>query len=172
MNHPCFKEKFILLAAAFCLCLTAPVGAEELGVKVEEKPANSLEMKNRTEKNLGEIQRKNEEMQSRELERLQQDYPAIYETRKTADARRNKISAVVAAFHQNKISAQETEQKLIPLMREELREQINQMDQKISALEKHLAFLKKAKQDPHLLVEKKINELLGLTPPTPEEGIF
>ncbi len=172
MIRPSLKENLILLTAALFLCFPATAAAKEIDIKVEESPANALDIQKQAGKTLEEIQRKNKEMQNREMERLQQDYPAIYESRKVADARRNKISAIVAAFHQNKTSAQEAEQKLTPLMREELSEQISQMGLKISALEKHLAFLKKAKQDPHLLVEKKIDELLGLTLPTPEGGTF
>ena len=165
MRHWEFKT-IPFLAIAFFFCFVSPLPAAE---EMKEPPPLSKENTKKMGEDLELIQKKNEEFQRREMERIEAEHPDLYESRKAVEARQKRISEIATSFHQNTISAQEAEQQLTPLIKEELRSEISQLDRKISALEKKLDFLKQAKRDPNLLVEKRMDELLGQTMPSPEE---
>lgn len=95
-----------------------------------------------------------------------QQPPVPSEQDKAAMERGKKIGIILNAYYQGALSAQEAEQDLFPLIKQEIQQgELQGLDFQIQALEKQLEFLKKAKSDPDLLVKKRIDELLGRATP-------
>ncbi len=111
------------------------------------------------------MQKQMQEQQEKERERLKQINPQLYEQTKKADERQRKITAILTAYQQKSISGEEAERRLSSLIREEIQMEGVNLDQEIKNLEKKLAFLKKAKNNPDLLVKKRVDQLLGKSGP-------
>lgn len=122
-------------------------------------------------KQMEEQHRQMEKRQGEEMERLKKDSPSLYEERKGAMARQNKINEIVSSFYQHSLSLQEAQEKLYPIVRDQMRADIAGLGQKIADLQKRLDFLKKTRGNPDLLVQKRIDGLLGQSMPSPDEMI-
>lgn len=126
------------------------------------------------EKMQQERERMKQEMkqwQEEELERLKKINPEFYEERKNALDRQEKISSIVSAFRQGKLSASQAESQLFPLLKQDMQSSIEGLDNRIKRLEEKLVSLKQAKNNPDLLVKNRIDGLLGRTRPKPEEFV-
>lgn len=97
------------------------------------------------------------------LERLREKDPEAYQRQKAALDRQNKIQEIVGLYFEGKFPLIEAKAALSPLVKEQLRDGgvFSNLDKRIQRLEEQLAFLKNAKNQPELLVEERINQLLG-----------
>jgi hypothetical protein len=124
------------------------------------------------EKYQQEFKRMQEEMrklQEQELEQLKQTSPQLYQERKVAIERQTKLQAILSDFQAGKLTAEQSESQLFPLMKAEMRPELEGLNEGIARIERQLAFLKKAKQDPNLLVRRRVGMMLGKQQPEPEE---
>lgn len=105
--------------------------------------------------------RQHEKTPQDELGRLKEVNPKLYEQRKKELERQAKINAILKDFHQGKLTDEQSESQLFPLVKEELGPKISALDVRISWLEKQLAFTRSAKQNPDVLIKERIEQLLG-----------
>lgn len=96
-----------------------------------------------------------------ELEHLKETNPRLYEQRKNDFERQAKISAILKEFREGKLTAAQSQNQLFPLIREEQGPEISRLDDRIKRLEKQLAFMRSAKQNPDVLIKKRIEKLMG-----------
>jgi hypothetical protein len=79
--------------------------------------------------------------------------------------RQSKIEKIKMDYAENKISLEEAKARLLPLVKEELKDYMQNLDNEISILKKRLQFLEKGKQDSNYLVEVRTREILGEVSP-------
>jgi len=82
-----------------------------------------------------------------------------------AEARKKEINKIRLDYTEKKISFEEAKRRLKPLVEEELKDYLANLDYQIQVLEKKLQFLKKVKQNPSYLIETRIKEILGEVSP-------
>jgi hypothetical protein len=116
-----------------------------------------------------QMQQQYEKTQQEELERLKKMDPKLYEQRQRDLQRQTKINAILQEFHQGKLTDAQCESQLFPLIKEELGPEISGLEARIQRLEKQLAFTRSAKQNPDLLIKKRIGQMLGRPMAGPEE---
>lgn len=116
-----------------------------------------------------QMQQQYEKTQQEELERLKKMDPRLYEQRQRDLQRQTKINAILKDFREGKLTDAQSEGQLFPLMKEELSLEINGLDDRIKRLEKQLAFMRSAKQNPDVLIKKRIDQMLGRSTAGPEE---
>lgn len=92
-----------------------------------------------------------------------------YKQRQDVLENQTKINAIVVAFREGKISSFQAESQLSPLVKQEMQDDINNLESRIARLEKELEFLKRAKANPDLLIKERIDQMLGKAMPTPDE---
>lgn len=104
-----------------------------------------------------------EKAQQEGLERLKQEDPLAYQQQKAASERQKKIQEVLDLYFQGKLSAANAQYKLSPLIKQQLQEEgaFSNLEARIRRLDEQLAFLKKAKNQPELLVQERIDQMLG-----------
>lgn len=118
-----------------------------------------------------QMQQQYEKTQQEELERLKKMDPKLYEQRKKDLERQAKINAILKDFHQGKLTDEQSESQLYPLMKEELGLEISGLDARIKRLEKQLEFMRSAKRNPDVLIKKRIDQMLGKSIADPDEII-
>lgn len=101
--------------------------------------------------------------QQEALERLREKDPQAYQRQKAALDRQNKIQEIAGLYFEGKFPLIEAKAALSPLVKEQMQEEgvFSNLEARIQRLEEQLAFLKKSKEQPELLVEERINQLLG-----------
>lgn len=118
-----------------------------------------------------QMQKKYDKAQQEELERLKNIDPKLYEQRKKDLERQAKINAILNDFHQGKLTDGQSESQLFPLVKEELDLEIRGLGDKIKRLEKQLVFMRSAKQNPDVLIKKRIGQMMGRPITDPDEGM-
>lgn len=129
-----------------------------------QNPPSNKEMQD-LQKQSESMMQKTKKMQDEELEALKKINPEFYKTRKDALDKMDTINAIISSFYEKKISESQAKAQLYPLVKQDLAETINNLDKLIAALEKKLQFYRDAKRDPSLLVNKRIDEMLGKSMP-------
>lgn len=101
--------------------------------------------------------------QQEALERLREKNPQAYQEQKAAIDRQSKIQEITGLYFEGKFPLPEAKAALSPLVKEQLQDEgvFSNLDKRIQRLEEQLALLKKSKEQPELLVEERINQLLG-----------
>lgn len=155
---------------AICVVISLPtcVVAQE----VRQAPFDSQEAQQEYQKMQERSKRMQEEyrkQQEQELERLKQTAPQLYQERKQAMKRQDKMQAILTAFREGNLTDAQAEQQLFPLVKQETQGEVAGLNERIARLNKQLTFLKQAQQDPDLLVRKRIQLMLGKSTPNPEE---
>lgn len=135
------------------------------GLVFAQQPPSPEKMQQEMER----MRQEDEQRQQELLERLKKDNPQAYQQRKDSLDRQAKINAIVSSFQTGKISDAQAENQLYPLIKQEVEDYINNSEARIKVLEKQLANLQKAKDNPDFLIKKRINEMLGKSMPNPEE---
>lgn len=136
-----------------------------------QQSPTSQEMKKERAKMEQEMKRMKEETEKRrqeELAVLKKMDLEIYKERVALYERQEKINKIVSDFHQKKISEKAAKRKLFPLVKKDLKDTIENIPNRIEQLKKQVDFLQKAKRKPNLLIEKRINQILGLEVPSSE----
>lgn len=160
------KQQILWLAIA-SLALSGTANAAEQSE--ESKPPDMEEM----QQQMQQVRQQIDKQQQENLERLKQISPQAYESQKKAQDRQGQIGQILSDYQQKKISADDAERKLTPLIRQEVQQEMAGMDNQIKAAEKKLATLRQAKGNPNALVKKRVDQMLGRGgPPTPDEMIF
>lgn len=101
--------------------------------------------------------------QQEALERLQEKDPQAYQRQKAVLDRQNKIQEIVGLYFEGKFPLVEAKAALSPLVKQQMQEEhvFNNLEARIQRLEEKLDFLRKAKDQPELLVEERVNQVLG-----------
>lgn len=107
--------------------------------------------------------------QQAQLENLKDINPKLYKELIEAQARQEKISAIIMDLNNKKISQSSAESQLYPLVKDDMQQEISGLDQRIKQLEQNLDFLKEAKSDPDILIKKRINQMTGKEMPSPTD---
>lgn len=104
-----------------------------------------------------------EQAQREALERLKQENPQVYQQQKASLDRQNKIQETIGLYSQGKLSLAEAKAALSPLVKQQMQEEgaLGNLDARIQHLEERLSFFKKAKLQPELLVQERIDQMLG-----------
>ena len=107
--------------------------------------------------------------QQEALERLREKDPQAYQQQKTSMERQKKIQEVVGLYFQGKFPLVEAKAALSPLVKQQIQEEgvFSNLEARIKRLEEQLLFLKNAKNQPELLVEERINQMLGKSASSP-----
>lgn len=112
--------------------------------------------------------------QQEALERLQEKNPQAYQQQKAALDRQNKIEEIAGLYFEGKFPLIEAKAALSPLVKEQMQEEgaFSNLEARIQRLEEQLLFLKNSKSQPELLVEERINQMLGKSSsgPSAREG--
>ena len=153
------------LVVSFMLCSFSFAQVTQEGQKA---PLDNPEKAQQEFKRMQEEMRKREEQ---ELEALKQTAPQLYQERKATLERQGKLQSILSDFQQGKLKADQAESQLFPLMKAEMRYELEGLNERITRLEQQLAFLKKAKQDPDLLVRRRLGMMLGKQQETPGEAL-
>jgi hypothetical protein len=103
--------------------------------------------------------------QKKHLEMLKQTDPQMYEQMVKQDQLSEKISQVSSDYFKQKISYESAKAKLYPLVKEDMVNQINNLDDEIQMIEKKLEELKKSKTNPDYLIYQQIDIILGKSLP-------
>jgi len=127
-----------------------PVTQEEISKQLEERQKEMLKMKQ-------EMQARQEKM----LEEMKARDPEGYTRQRTAMEMREQISQIVQAYREKKLDEDTAAQQLVPLVEQNVFEEIKNIDQQIEMAEGYTEQLKKIKQDPSILVQKRIDQMLG-----------
>lgn len=111
--------------------------------------------------------------QQEQLERLKQENPQAYQQQKTAMDRQNKIQEITTLYFQGKLTLPEAKAALSPFAKQQIQEEgaFSNLGATIQRLEKRLAFLKKAELHPELLVQERVDQMLGKSAPLPLSSI-
>lgn len=107
-----------------------------------------------------------------ELETLKQEDPELYEQRKRAIERQREIDEAISSFYKKEIKLSQAEKRLYPLIKEDVQEFLEGLDTRIEMLKNQLSELERIKEDPEILIQSRINRLLGEESPRPEEFLF
>lgn len=101
--------------------------------------------------------------QQQALEHLREKDPQAYSQQKAALDCQQKIQEIAGLYFQGKFPLLEAKAALSPLVKEQIQDEgvFSNLDKRIQRLEEQLAFLKKSKEQPELLVEERVNQLLG-----------
>lgn len=101
--------------------------------------------------------------QQDELERLKERDPQQYQRQKAALDRQKKIQEVIGLYSNGKLSLTEAKAALSPLVKEQMQEEgtFSVPEARIQRLEEKLAFLKEARKQPELLIQERIDQMLG-----------
>lgn len=111
----------------------------------EYDPKKAQQEMEKVQKEMERMQQEAQKMQEVQMERLRQENPQAYQSQKTTLERQKKISDLMTAFHKGKIPASSAKSQLTPLIREEVKEEIEGLADRISRMERELQFLKRAK---------------------------
>jgi len=99
--------------------------------------------------------------QKKRLEMLKQINPQMYEQMARQEQLSDKISQISSSYSKKTISYESAKAKLYPLVKENLANQIKNLDNQIQMAEKKLEELKKSKKNPDYLVYQQIDMILG-----------
>jgi hypothetical protein len=137
----------------------------------QEARNNTLNDQERYQQEFKRIQEEARKREAQELERLKETAPQLYEVRKNAIERQAKLQAILSDFQQSKLTTEQAESQLLPLVKADMRPELEGLNERISRLKQQLAFLEKAKQDPGLLVRRRVGMMLGKQQSGPEESL-
>lgn len=155
----------VLISFLFVLFFSQPIFARE---RVTAPPPEDASFTVEMERMREEHERMAEEIKKREmeeLERLRATDPELYEKRKRQIEINERIEEIVISFREGRISEAAAVKQLYPLMREQTREYIDDyLKLEIERLDKRLDFLKRVEKDPDILIQRRINQILGKTP--------
>jgi hypothetical protein len=101
--------------------------------------------------------------QQQALELLQEKDPQAYQQQKAAMDRQSKIQEITGLYFEGKFPLTEAKSALLPLVKEQMQEDgvFGNLEARIKRLEEQLSLLKKSKEQPELLAEERVNQLLG-----------
>ena len=140
-----------------------------------QQPPTPQEMEKERARMEQEMKKMQEEMKKRqeeELKRLKEIDPQSYKARVAFLERQEKISKIITDFHQEKISEKAAKKKLRPLVKENMQSYIKALPENIERLQKQLDFLTKVEKNTNLLIDKRIDQMLGLEAPQPQDYIY
>lgn len=158
----------IISCIAVFLCVSLAFAQQGQNSTTDNLEKSQQDYKQMQEKSQQEFRLMQEEMRKREaqdLEKLKQTDPQLYQERKAAIERQNSLQAVISDFQQGKLTSEQAESQLFPLVKADMRPEQVGLDKQIAMLEQQLDFLKKAKQDPDLLVRRRVAMMLGKEQP-------
>lgn len=114
-----------------------------------------------------------EKAQAEQLERLKQENPQAYQQQKAALDRQKMVQETTGLYFQGKLSFAEAKATLSPLVKQQLQEEgaFSNLGARIQRLEERLSFLKKAKVQPELLVQERVDQMLGKGSPLPLSSV-
>lgn len=114
-----------------------------------------------------------EKAQQEQLERLKQENPQAYQQQKAALDRQKKIQEVTTLYFQGKVSLPEAKATLSPFVKQQMQDEgaFSNLEARIQRLEERMTFLKKAKLQPELLVQERVDQMLGKSIPLPLSSI-
>ncbi|TAN62295.1 hypothetical protein EPN16_01840 [bacterium] len=157
---------------AVFLCISQSY-AQEVQKSAPRNPEKSQQAYKQMQENYQQgFKRVQEEMRKRqeqELEQLKQTNPQVYQERKGAIERQDKFRTILSDFQAGKLTAEQAESQLFPLMKSEMRYELEGLNERIASLEKQLDLLKKAKQDPDLFVRHRVRIMLGKEKAAPQQ---
>jgi hypothetical protein len=90
--------------------------------------------------------------------------PDIYMEIQGIKARQQQAVEIAADYHARKITPEEAEQKLYPLLSENVKLELPYIDSQIEQLKNQIRILEEAKWNPDVLIKKRIEEVLGIFP--------
>jgi hypothetical protein len=110
------------------------------------------------------IMREAQASQERKMQELKKTDPKLYKEKMQQIDNGKEISEILASFRQGKISEEKAERALYPLVQDNMKSSLDGIDSRIATLKKKLKDLQKIKDDPSILVKKRVNQLLGREP--------
>lgn len=140
-----------LLALALMPNVLSAAGDQESGVN---KAAPDRASRSAMEKRFAVLQEANDE-------KLRRFNPEAYARWQEEKSRNAEIQKIILQARRSEITEKDAERKLKPLVKETMTTKVERIDARIACLESQLAFLKKAQDDPSVIVEQRVKELLG-----------
>lgn len=116
-----------------------------------------------------------EEMQRHQknfLENLKKMDPNAYEKQKRNIEAQDKLSQIVQSFREKKIDTDNAFRQMYPLVKELSQDDIKGLEERIKRLKLHLGELEKFKQNPDLLIRKRIDQMLGKGDPASDPSMM
>ncbi|MCM8812126.1 MAG: hypothetical protein NC910_03635 [Candidatus Omnitrophica bacterium] len=155
-------------ATIFLLCfLLGPAGGQALGQPRDYKPTSpdkAAQLQQKSEKRHKDL----ETMRADWMDRLKTDHPNFYARAQATAARQAKIQEIVALYTNQKLSYDDAEKLLTPLVRENLQQGLmTDLNDRIARLEKKLNALKQIRSDPEHHLRKEVNRILKRQPAVP-----
>lgn len=149
-NRIGFAVSFIILVSGVGQAQPAPKNLQEMPMDAEKMQQHLEGMRAEFEKQ--EIQR---------LEELKKRDPKAYEQQKAQYDRQKKISQLLQAYHDRKLSDSSAAQQLYPLIKADVNEEAKSIDERIEQAKQYLTDLQEIKRNPELLIKRRIDRLLG-----------
>lgn len=132
----------------------------------QQEPMTEEAMKKMMDGQLADQEKVRESMvrqQGQILANLKETDPEEYARQKIIFERSEQIVSILKRFHNKEIDDARAQKELSPLVQQEVEEQMRTIDQQISNAEKYLSELNEIKSNPNLLVQKRIERMLGQT---------
>lgn len=113
------------------------------------------------EKEMKKMQEQMEKSRKEQMEALRKMDPKAYEMMAKQEERAGKVSKIVTDYHGKKISYEAARSQLYPLLKDDMKAQLANIDNDIKMAEQRLSDLKKAKSNSDHLVYLQIDSMLG-----------
>src|SRR3989338_5258553 len=78
--------------------------------------------------------------------------------------RQQKIGEILQAFNEGRLQLAAARKSLYPLVKAEMEGELQMIDEQLEYAKRHLEFLEKAKKNPDLLVQQRVDMMLGHNP--------
>jgi len=116
-----------------------------------------------------EVQKIIRKARLQEMEKLKNVNPPEYKKQRVAFDRLEKIKMIAAQFKRNQITEKAAASALFTLVEQAVQPEMADLDDRITKAEKKLVFLKQSRNNPELLVQRRIEELLGKRQAEPDD---
>lgn len=158
----------IKIALLCCMAISIPRSSAS-----EESPSSRRRLQNENTQpdaptsDIETMRRQMQQTMKANIEQLKTTNPEAYQEQKEAADREETISKILSKFRDGNLTEEEAKKQLHPLVKKEVAPQLQGVDEQIASLEKKLAFWKKVRADPDVLVRQEVEYRLGTRKPEP-----
>lgn len=174
MYRTCLLSVVLLFSSLILLAQQPPVPQDiKKDLKRMQEERNKMEkeqqkLEQEMKQGMKQMQEEAQKLREQDIERLKELNPELYKEAMVQQKRQEKINKIISDFRQKKFSKTIARKRLFPLIKEEMKRTIETLPQTIERYEKELEFLKKVEKTPKILINKYIDEALGLKASSPE----
>lgn len=156
------RIKIVLISLSLCIFIL-PIAAYAQRASGEAKAIIEEDLK--MQKEMKKMQEQMEKEQLQMLAELKKIDPEQYKKQKAEYDRQKKVTRVLEAYHEKKITESSAERQLYPLVKEEVAGELLYMDERIKKAQEYLHQQQEYKRRPETLIRKRIDQMLGRVNP-------